>query len=82
MIDNQNIIIEISGHTDNIGIEENNKVLSEKRASAVKNYLLQRGIDKKMIIVKGYGSNKSKSTNKTPEVRTQNRRVEVKIIKQ
>jgi len=80
MIDNPYIKIEISGHTDNIGSVENNLVLSEKRANAVKEYLIEREIDKNRILAKGYGSSKPKSGNDTEDERTKNRRVEV-IIK-
>jgi len=81
MIDNPDIKIEISGHTDNIGSVEDNLVLSEKRAMAVKEYVTERGIDKNRIIAKGYGSSKPKSGNGTAVEQAKNRRVEVKIIK-
>ena len=75
------VSIEISGYTDNIGSNENNQELSEKRAIAVKQFLIVRGIDKKRIVAKGYGSNKPKADNNTEEGRAKNRRIEVKIIK-
>lgn len=73
--------IKISGHTDNIGKEEDNLKLSEARAKAVSNYLVKRGIDKNKIIFVGYGSSKPIATNDTDEGKEKNRRVEL-LIKQ
>jgi len=78
---NPNMIIQISGYTDNIGNEQYNLVLSEKRANAVKEYLSGRGIDKNRIIAKGYGSSSPKVSNDTEEGRAQNRRVEFTVLK-
>jgi outer membrane protein OmpA-like peptidoglycan-associated protein len=78
--ENSLIKIEISGHTDNIGGYEENMALSQKRAEAVADYLINAGIDKDRIIAKGYGYNNPIATNQTPEGRQQNRRVEFKII--
>lgn len=72
--------IELAGHTDNIGKEEDNQKLSEARAKAIADYLLSRGISKERISYKGYGSIKPLTTNDTEEGRLQNRRVEF-IIK-
>ena len=73
--------IEISGHTDNTGNFDFNMTLSEQRAKAAVNYLIKKGIDKDNLKYKGYGSTKPVDTNKTPQGRQNNRRVEVKIIK-
>ncbi len=78
---NPTIHVEISGHTDSIGNAQYNKVLSLKRAMAVKNYLVSAGIKPDRITVKGYGSSRPVASNKTPKGRELNRRVEVKIIK-
>lgn len=68
--------IELSGHTDNIGKEEDNQKLSEARAKAVAEYLTKNGIAKDRVSYKGYGSSKPLKTNDTEEGRQQNRRVE------
>ncbi len=71
--------IEISGHTDNIGIEEHNIELSEARAKSVAEYLISKGIERNRIICKGYGSSKPVANNSTEEGRRKNRRVEILI---
>ncbi|GIX40928.1 MAG: membrane protein [Leptospiraceae bacterium] len=72
--------IQISGHTDNIGTEEYNLELSEKRARAVADYLLEKGLNEDQISYKGYGSSKPIVPNDTPENRAKNRRVEILIL--
>ncbi|PCH67450.1 MAG: hypothetical protein COC01_05875 [Bacteroidetes bacterium] len=72
--------IEISGHTDNVGSEESNQVLSENRAKAVVDYLIENGIDKSRLVYKGYGEIQPIATNGTLEGRQQNRRTEFKIL--
>lgn len=73
--------VEIGGHTDNVGADGFNKRLSEQRAKAVKDYLMQNGIDAKRLIIRGYGKSKPIASNKTEEGRQKNRRVEFKFIK-
>ncbi|MDR2595259.1 MAG: OmpA family protein [Fibromonadaceae bacterium] len=77
LLTNSNIIIE--GHTDNVGSAATNKKLSEQRASAVMQYLIERGIDKKRLKSVGYGLEKPVADNKTEEGRAKNRRVELVI---
>lgn len=72
--------IEVGGHTDNTGREKQNKILSEKRARAVVNYLVANNIDKERITYKGFGSSKPIATNETIEGKLENRRVEFRII--
>ncbi|MFB6306579.1 MAG: OmpA family protein, partial [Flavobacteriales bacterium] len=72
--------IELGGHTDNTGNEKVNKKLSQKRAEAVVEYLVDNGIDKSRLSAKGYGSSKPIATNDTPAGRQKNRRTEF-IIK-
>lgn len=69
--------IEIGGHTDNVGSDKNNQVLSEKRAAAVKNYLIKKGLSSKRVSSVGYGESQPISDNETEEGKQQNRRVEV-----
>ena len=71
------IKIEIQGHADNIGSEGYNQILSEKRASIVKNYFVQKGIDQDRLFPVGFGDKMSKATNKTEAGRALNRRVEL-----
>lgn len=78
----KNLIIEIAGHTDNTGNQMDNKSLSEERAKTVKIYLQKKGIDGNRVIAKGYGDSSPIADNSSEEGRKQNRRTEVKIIKQ
>lgn len=77
---NHHTLIDIYGHTDNLGSETTNKQLSLGRAKAVADYLILNGIDKSRITYGGCGSLKPIATNETEEGRQQNRRVEFKII--
>ena len=79
--ENANTVIEISGHTDNIGDKEHNQELSTARAKAVADYLVSKGIEVKRITYKGYGSTRPIASNDTEEGKAQNRRVEIKIEK-
>ena len=71
--------LRIEGHTDNVGKDESNLILSQKRATAVKNYLMKRGVDGTKLEAFGYGASKPIADNDTPEGRQKNRRVEMKI---
>ncbi|MFN6944255.1 MAG: OmpA family protein [Cytophagaceae bacterium] len=72
--------IEVSGHTDNVGNADLNMALSEKRAKAVYDYLIQNGIPAARLKFKGYGSLQPIDSNETPEGRQNNRRTEFKIL--
>jgi outer membrane protein OmpA-like peptidoglycan-associated protein len=79
--DNPSINVEIQGHTDNIGSDESNLTLSDKRAWAVVNYLVDNfGIDRARLTAKGYGESRPIADNGTAEGRAQNRRVEFVIL--
>jgi outer membrane protein OmpA-like peptidoglycan-associated protein len=80
MKENAQIKIEISGHTDNTGSAPLNSKLSEARAKAVVDYLIQKGIDQSRMNFKGYGSLQPIADNSTPSGRAKNRRVEFKIL--
>lgn len=71
--------IEIAGHSDNIGDSKSNKLLSQKRAEAIKAALLKIGIDSSRLKTKGYGSSQPIADNKTETGREQNRRVTAEI---
>jgi OOP family OmpA-OmpF porin len=68
------------GHTDSIGTVPYNQKLSERRAAAVKSYLVSKGIDPNRIYTEGKGKSQPVATNKTKEGRAQNRRVEIEIV--
>jgi len=78
---NTTLVIEISGHTDNVGSQEMNQALSESRAKEVYNYLIFKGISKSRMTYSGFGFSVPISSNDTPEGRSLNRRTEFKIIK-
>ncbi|OYT16245.1 MAG: hypothetical protein B7C24_08755 [Bacteroidetes bacterium 4572_77] len=78
--ENSTISVEIQGHTDNIGREEDNRILSHKRAQAVYTYLIKKGTNPQRLEANGYGETQSVATNKTPEGRAKNRRT-VFVIK-
>jgi outer membrane protein OmpA-like peptidoglycan-associated protein len=80
LTDNPQMRIEISGHTDKTGSEPLNFKLSEARAKAVVDYLVKKGIVMSRLEFKGFGSLQPIADNTTPEGRTQNRRVEFKIL--
>lgn len=72
--------IEISGHTDDIGEREFNLDLSQRRADAVKQYLVDKGVDASRIKTVGYGPDKPIDPAKTAKARAQNRRIEFRVI--
>jgi OOP family OmpA-OmpF porin len=71
----------IEGHTDNVGNAKYNQGLSERRAAAVKDYLLKSGVGAgERITTGGYGETKPIADNATPSGRFQNRRVELVVL--
>lgn len=76
---NPGLRLTIDGHTDNTGTPQINLVLSQKRADAVKNYLVQKGIDTARIKAVGHGQEQPVADNNTAEGRARNRRVEMKV---
>jgi outer membrane protein OmpA-like peptidoglycan-associated protein len=76
-----NIPIEIGGHTDSDGTKARNLKLSQRRAEAVKAYLIKKGIAPNHLIAKGYGESRPLVKNDTPAHKQRNRRVEFKVIK-
>ncbi|WP_171607003.1 OmpA family protein [Limnovirga soli] len=80
MNDNPTVKLEIGGHTDNIGKPAGNLVLSQKRANAVLNYLVSKAIGKERISAKGMGQTQPIADNATADGRSQNRRVEIKVV--
>jgi OOP family OmpA-OmpF porin len=71
--------ISITGHTDSAGSKQNNQTLSERRAEAVKAYLVSKGLSGDRIVTKGAGDAQPVGSNKTAAGRAQNRRVDIDI---
>ena len=69
--------LSVEGHTDSIGTDDYNQQLSEKRAQAVRDYLVQQGISSDAISASGFGKTAPVASNDTPDGRKQNRRVEL-----
>lgn len=73
---NPEYTVAINGYTDNVGDEDKNLVLSEKRAAAVRNYLIDKGVESERMTSKGFGEANPRADNSTAAGRAQNRRVE------
>ena len=71
----------LEGHTDSDGKDAMNQKLSEDRAAAVKNYLIEQGIEASRLSSKGFGESMPVDSNKTAKGKANNRRVEVKLVK-
>ncbi len=74
------IKLEISGHTDNRGKADFNRDLSQKRAEAVRDYFVLKGISPERIVAIGYGMDRPLSDNRTESGRSKNRRTEFRVI--
>ena len=77
---NDNVRIELSAHTDDVGPDWYNMVLSQKRAQTAVKYLKEKGVKESAIVAKGYGESQPILPNNSDTNRAQNRRIEVKII--
>ncbi len=77
----QNANFKIEGHTDSAGIPAKNLKLSQDRAAAVKQYLIDKGVRADRLTSEGYGSKKPIASNKTPKGKNLNRRVEINLVK-
>ncbi len=78
--DNPTMVIEIGGHTDNLGSDDLNLKLSQSRADAVRDYMILAGIEETRIRSKGYGESMPIEDNSTEEGRAANRRTEFEIV--
>jgi len=74
------IQVEVSGHTDDVGSDDDNQVLSQNRAKSVYTYLLSQGVKAQRLRFKGYGESKPLNPNDSDEHRQQNRRIELRIL--
>jgi outer membrane protein OmpA-like peptidoglycan-associated protein len=81
LLNNKSIKMEISGHTDNVGEKTYNQTLSENRARAVVEYLVQKGIEAPRLTSAGFGDKNPVAQNTTEEGKQLNRRVEFKVTK-
>ncbi len=78
---NPNLKVQINGHTDNVGSVSTNKILSLKRATAVVDYLVSKGVSSSRLSAKGYGSERPIVSNDDEEGgREINRRTEIEIL--
>jgi OmpA-OmpF porin, OOP family len=77
--DDESLMVDIDGHTDASGKAEKNQLLSEQRATAVKAYLVSKGISEDRLKATGYGSAKPVADNKTAAGKAKNRRTEMAV---
>lgn len=80
LVENEEFNLKIEGHTDNVGKPENNLQLSRERAEAVKNYLIEKGVQEERILALFYGETNPIASNDTEEGRAKNRRVEMTLV--
>jgi outer membrane protein OmpA-like peptidoglycan-associated protein/uncharacterized protein YidB (DUF937 family) len=73
-------VLEVGGHTDNTGDAASNLQLSQQRADAVRNYLIQQGVNPDALVAKGYGDSKPVASNDTEEGKFRNRRIEFSVL--
>ncbi|MDR3668439.1 MAG: OmpA family protein [Ignavibacteriaceae bacterium] len=81
LLGHPDVKVEIQGHTDNVGSDQHNQILSLQRALAVRNYLIAKGVAANRLTTIGYGKTKPIMDNKTEYGRSMNRRIELKVIK-
>ena len=75
----QGLNLAIEGHTDNVGSEEFNQTLSEKRAQTVRQYLVDQGLDASSVTAAGFGKSSPIADNGSAAGRQKNRRVEIVV---
>ncbi len=81
LYDNPTVIIEVAGHTNGLPADDYCDRISSERAKSVADYLINKGIEVRRVISKGYGKHKPVASNLTPEGRKRNQRVEIRLIK-
>ncbi len=82
LIHNQTLVIQLEGHTDFRGPARANKRLSRERVKIIRNYLINKGIDRKRVETKAFGGSQPLTTDDTAEARKLNRRVEIRILEE
>ena len=78
--ENPTISVSINGHSDNVGSDSYNQMLSTQRAKAVYDYLIQAGVSAERLAYRGYGADKPLADNSTDEGRQKNRRIAFEIL--
>ena len=78
--ENSTIKVEIGGHTDNVGDDKSNQLLSENRAKSVFEYLVHQKVQEERLSYKGYGETKPIRSNNDAKGRARNRRTEFEIL--
>ena len=73
--------ITVSSHTDNQGYRSINREVSRRRATAVRDYLVSKGVASDMITLKAYGESRPRASNRTARGRAKNRYVEISLLK-
>jgi len=81
MKDHPRMIIQLEGHTDNVGSHDANMRLSQARVDAVREYIASKGVSRGRIKTRAFGGTKPLTTEDTPEARNLNRRVEMRILR-
>ena len=81
MLDNPDVTLELQGNTDSVGTDSYNMKLGERRAKAVLDYLKSKGVAANRLKTMSFGESKPEASNKTAEGRTENRRVDLVIVK-
>jgi len=76
------MVVEIQGHTDNVGKDEENMKLSQDRADEVRKYLISKGIEAARVTSKGYGPTMPVADNANDAGKAKNRRTSLKVIKE
>jgi len=79
LIDNPELVVEVAGHTDGDGDATYNEKLSLRRAEAVRDYLVEVGVDPSHVSARGYGEAEPIADNTTAEGKSRNRRVELRV---
>lgn len=72
--------VEVAGHTCDLGPADYNQGLSQRRAQAVRDYLVENGVSADRLVVRGYGEDRPKVANRSESARQQNRRVELVVL--
>lgn len=80
ILNNPEVLVEIGGHTDLIGQENANQLLSEARARSVYRYFIKKGVPKENLVSKGYGESRPLTSVNTNKAHFENRRIELRIV--
>lgn len=80
LVQHQRLRVEVQGHTDSTGSKAYNMTLSAKRADAVREYLLHKGVSSQQMVSKGYGLTQPVASNATKDGRARNRRVVMEVL--